>query len=183
MLSEGCYYPAVGNLMDSSQLFKLYLQVHIAHWLDCPRSIGLSHASYLDSNGNNVEYGDSSSPMGSGTVGISNSFPPSVPCLNMSTCTCIMQLDNLVSKGFENKSGGPKLIRMLCPSAAFSPANDYQMGWSSPVQLTGRNFPMGATVTITTPAVTHSSKSGIRIVPDWYVPYLMYIQLQFASDV
>ena len=83
----------------------------------------------------------------------------------------------LVSTGFGNKGDGPKLIRMLCPYAAFSPANDYQMGWSSPVQLTGRNFPLGATVTITTPAVTHSTKSGIRIVPDWYVPYLIFIQL------
>ena len=46
------------------------------------------------------------------------------------------------------------------------------MGWSSPVQLNGLNLTLGATVTITTPAVTHSGNSGIRIVPDWYAPSL-----------
>ena len=43
------------------------------------------------------------------------------------------------------------------------------MGWNTPVQLNGLNLTPGATVTLTTPAVTLSMSSGIRIVPDWCV--------------
>lgn len=75
------------------------------------------------------------------------------------------------------------LIRFLGYSAAFSPANDYQMGWSSPVQLTGHDITPGATVTVTTPAVTHSLNSGIRIVPDWYVPYLFSLRIGVVKVV
>lgn len=52
-------------------------------WLAYDRSIGLAHASYLDSKGNNVEYGDCSSPMGCGTTGVpSRSLnPPPLPTI------------------------------------------------------------------------------------------------------
>lgn len=95
LLLEGCYSPAVGYNNGLKSDFQIAFASAYCSLLVCPRSIGLAHASYLDSNGNNVEYGDSSSPMGSGTVGTPNSSHP-IPssASNMSTCTCIMQPDD-----------------------------------------------------------------------------------------
>lgn len=81
------------------------------------------HAGYINASGANIEYGDGTSSMGSGST----------------------------SFGL----------------TGYNTPEEYQMGWITPIQLNGSSLTPGATVTVTTPALTRSSKHGIRIVTDW----------------
>lgn len=42
------------------------------------------------------------------------------------------------------------------------------MNWITPVQLDMSVLTPGATITLTTPALTRTSEHGIRIIPNWY---------------
>ena len=59
---------------------------------------------------------------------------------------------------------------MCCPCAAYNTPALYQLGWNTPTQLNGQSLTLGATVTLTTTAMTRSSIHGIRISPDWCDP-------------
>lgn len=41
------------------------------------------------------------------------------------------------------------------------------MGWITPAELDGGRLTPGATVTLSTPALTRSSSHGVRIRPTW----------------
>ena len=41
------------------------------------------------------------------------------------------------------------------------------MGWVAPVELDGARLTPGATVTLSTPALTRSAAHGVRVRPTW----------------
>lgn len=56
------------------------------------------------------------------------------------------------------------------------------MNWITPQQLDGRSLTPGATVTLSTAALTRSSSHGVRIVPSWCAEIIINSGLKAISQ-
>ena len=61
---------------------------------------------------------------------------------------------------------GVAIVSLPC-RAGYNTPEEYQMGWITPVELDDDALTPGATVTVSTPALTRSASHGVRIVPTW----------------
>lgn len=70
---------------------------------------------------------------------------------------------------------------MFC-STAYNTPEEFQMNWITPQQLDGRSLTPGATVTLSTAALTRSSSHGVRIVPSWCAEIIINSGLKAISQ-